>query len=475
MLMMTGKISSLSRMMLILAVAFLCSSQRKAWAIPVYSSGETEITFDTLDSGGAAVPGITNGTSWMIYSLGEPGGVTRLSGGGFELFAGYYGQDLLPPSAVANLLCFLQPAKGTVDLTWSSPGDDLAEGRLLSGSRIYIASTTVASEAENEGYWYGRRNFDATEVKIATHTVYPGDTCVVSLGGLIEGVTYYFRVWTLDQAANWSEISNGPSLYFLYAPGAITDLSAVTGRYGRSVQLSWTAPGDDGYSGTLQAGSRYAIQRSTWADVGYSTSSVDTVYISTEGVNSGQPQFCTLRSLAPGVTYYVRMWTADDNPVWSDISNSSAAWANSVLLSVTLPTTYYHFGEIGTNVSTVTANGLEVVNTGNVPEDYMFSAQSALSWQLGAAPGVDMFSLQAGFHGSRPAAGSFNDNHYVSLNNTLSSNTTYTIDGSQLGINIDPFFDQTRNLWFKFNTPLATSTSDQQDIIFTITAQEAGE
>ena len=450
---------------------FMCS--RDSWAIPVLSSGSTEITFDTLDSGGNPVPGYNNGTTSIIYSLGEPGGITRLSGGIYELLAGYYGQDLLPPGAIANFLCSLNAQRGTVELQWTSPGDDLSQGQLLSGSRVYIASTTVADQAANEGYWYGRRNDDATEIKIATHTVNPGAPCAVQLTGLVEGVTYYFRVWTLDQAANWSEISNGTSVYFLFAPGSITDLSAITGRYGRSVQLSWTAPGKDGYSGALLPGSRYAIQRSTWTAVSYSTSSIDTVYISTQSVNPGDQQYCNLRSLTPGVTYYVRMWTADENPVWSDISNSSAAWANSVLLSVTLPTTYYHFGEIATNSSTTTATAINVVNSGNVPEDYLLSCQNSLNWTVNTAPAKNIFALQAGFHAARPVSGAFNTYHYVALSNTLCSNTSYTIDGSQRGISVDPFISQTRNLWFKFSTPLATSTSVQQNIIFTITAQES--
>jgi hypothetical protein len=315
----------------------------------------------------------------------------------------------------------------------------------------------------------------------ATIGNYPHGYCVASstqpgfdLSNPIVGKTYYWQVRTVDTGMRKSAWSDVQSILVPGSPDAINDLLAKTGLYGRTIDLTWSAPGNNGMLGTLLAGSSYAIQRSTWTGVIFSTSSADTIVISTAGVNPGDPQSCRLASLIPGGTYYIRVWTADEAANWSYASNLASTQAAVPLLSITLPTTWYCFGNLGTAVSSCSASALTIRNSGNVLQNYQFSTTGSAHWSVGENAGPDQFKLQAAFHSSRPALADFD----VNVNTITASATTcaanrLTINGSQLGMQVDPFINYDRTLWLKFSTPLMSSTSEQQDIPVTITAQES--
>lgn len=447
-------------------------------AAPVKTGGVYEITVENVDIGGSPAPGYNNGATGLICAVGEPGGITKLTNGIYSVQAGYFGQDLIAPRYV-NLSTTMNAQDGLLNLSWVAPGDDHSYERLEAGTRFFIATTTVLSNAQSEAYWYSRRNAYTFDFTISTGPVTPGDNAVQSMTGLVEGNTYYFRVWTLDQAANWSDISAGSTMQFMWAPGPITNIRAYPGLYGRSVRLVWTAPGDDGYYSQLPAGSKYAIQRSTWAGVSFSTSSIDAVYVSTYTVNPGDYQAYNLTSLQQGVTYYVRMWTADERVNWSSVSNSSTAYATWVIIGVTLPTTYYHFGTVGTGVSTDTNKAAIVRNTGNVYQSYSLRATNSDDFALGTAVGENTVILRSAFHATRPGSlAAFDTNsNILGLTDVLSTGSVFTIDGSHRGVGVDPFpsisSEKDRNLWFKLSTPIAVSTTNYQSIYITITGEES--
>ena len=466
----------IKRLFLLLPISLLCAALLEASG-PVMTGGSSpanEITMDNVDSGGSAH---NNGITCLIQAIAEPGGITGLSGtGGYFLQAGYLGQDLVAPQFI-SLNASINPQTGTLNLTWSAPGDDMNAGQLPPNTRFFIATTTVLTDAQNGAYWNSKKNNNTCEIVITTASVNAGDSCAWPITGLVEGTTYYFRIWTLDQACNWSDISTGATVYFLWAPGPITNLNAFQGVYGKSIRLTWSAPGDNGYTGTLLTGSQYAIQRSSWTGVTYSTYSVDTVHLSTANVNPGDYQTCNLTALQQGVTYYVRMWTADEKVNWSSMSNSTAAWATWVILSVTIPApTYYYFGKYNTASSTDTATPFIVQNNGNVVEDYSLSCVNSNNWLIGPSPGQNIFQLQAAFNTLRPSPLSVYNSESNNLSNSpvLCSNTAFTISGStQPGAGIDPFSNNGRGLWFLLSTPLATGTTAQQFMTFTVTGSES--
>lgn len=459
---------------LLLSIAFFSAALAEANGPVMKDAGNTtEITVDNVDSGGSAL-GYSNGSTNLIQSMAEPGGITGLSGGTYFLQSGYLGQDLIAPKPI-SLNASLNVQTGTLNLSWSAPGDDYDSGQLPVGTRFFIATTTVLTDAQNQGYWYNKRNTNTCEFVVSTGVVSSGDNCALPVTGLVEGVTYYFRIWTLDQACNWSDLSSGATMMFLWAPGPITNLTAYQGLYGRSIQLVWTAPGNNGYTGILPAGSTYSIQRSTWAGVGYSTGSVDAIFVSTASVNPGDYQSYNLTSLLQGVTYYVRMWTADERVNWSSMSNSTNSLPTPLILSVTLQApTYYYFGSYATGASTDTATSFIVKNDGNVIEDYALSSYNSGIWAMAAAPATDTFELQTAFNGSRPSPLSLynNKNNKLTGVSTPCSATQFTIDGSQVGAQVDPFISPNRNLWFLLSTPLSTSTTAEQDMTFTVTASQ---
>ena len=467
------------RFYLLLSIALFSAALLEATSGPVMKDGgnTVEITVDNADSGGSPVAGYVNGVTSLIGAIGEPGGITSLSGGTFTLNSGYMGQDLVAPNNITTLTIALNSQTGTLTLSWIAPGDDQGTGQLMTGTRFFISSTTVQANAQSPGYWNNKRNTNTCEIVIATGSVNAGANCSWPITGLVEGSTYYFMIWTLDQACNWSDLSAGATFMFLMAPGPITNLAASQGLYGRSIKLVWTAPGDDGYTGTLIAGSEYAIQRSTWTSVTYSTYSVDTVYVSTSSVNPGDYQSYNLTSLQQGVTYYIAMWTADNLLNWSSISNSTNAVPTPLILSVTLQApTYYYFGQYVTGGSTDIASPFVVKNDGNAIEDYSLSCTNSATWTLAAAPATDTFELQTGFHTAvRPSPLSIynNKSNKLTTTPTLCSSSQFTIDGSVVGAQVDPFISPNRNLWFLMSTPLSTSTTAQQNMTFTVTAQES--
>ncbi|MCP4650106.1 MAG: hypothetical protein GY853_08535 [PVC group bacterium] len=120
------------------------------------------------------------------------------------------------------------------------------------------------------------------------------------------------------------------------APAAVSNLSAVTGSADGEIDLTWTAPGDDGTSGTASV---YIIK--------YSTSDItnDTLFNAASDV-SGEPtpsvagtsESMTVSSLTPGTTYYFAMKTQDEVPNTSGLSNSANAEAKeTIILPDTIP------------------------------------------------------------------------------------------------------------------------------------------
>ena len=103
------------------------------------------------------------------------------------------------------------------------------------------------------------------------------------------------------------------------APAAVSNLAAATGSNGGEINLTWTAPGDDGSSGTATT---YIIK--------YSASAITTdAQFNAATDVTGEPapavagtnQSMTVTGLTPGQTYYFAMKTQDEVPNTSALSN----------------------------------------------------------------------------------------------------------------------------------------------------------
>ncbi len=103
------------------------------------------------------------------------------------------------------------------------------------------------------------------------------------------------------------------------APDDVTDLT-VSGATTSSLDLDWTAPGDDGDSGTATS---YDIRYSTSNITSGNWSSATQVSGEPDPSSAGHEESMTVFGLSSGTTYYFAMKTSDEVPNESDLSNVS--------------------------------------------------------------------------------------------------------------------------------------------------------
>lgn len=104
-----------------------------------------------------------------------------------------------------------------------------------------------------------------------------------------------------------------------------------------SVSLSWTAPGNDGNTGTA---SRY--------DIRYSTTKITDATWATASPASGGPnpksaggsEEFVVDNLAPNTMYYFAIKTVDFDSNWSDLSNVDSAQTLSLGAEIIIPDNY---------------------------------------------------------------------------------------------------------------------------------------
>ncbi|PIZ14237.1 MAG: hypothetical protein COY53_00715, partial [Elusimicrobia bacterium CG_4_10_14_0_8_um_filter_37_32] len=217
-----------------------------------------------------------------------------------------------------------------VDLKWTYPN------YLSQGCTYYIQNSTYVACS-----W----STSNAQIQLSTPIVYSYGRMYYTYAGLNPATTYYFRVWISTPPFGTSQTSLPSNIVTgltqeSNAPGKVTVLSALAGSDGK-IYLSWTAPGDDGYSGVLSTGG-FSIQNSTWTGVVWSTGNAQVV-ISTNNVVPGSNRGCGIL-LTEGATYYFRLWTRDEVPNWSVISVGATAY-----LSVIPPNAITNFSVSLTN------------------------------------------------------------------------------------------------------------------------------
>ncbi|MDI6757450.1 MAG: fibronectin type III domain-containing protein, partial [Endomicrobiia bacterium] len=233
--------------------------------------------------------------------------------------------DLTPPPAITTLTALTGNSEGRINLSWTSPTDNSIRigegaGENIVGGAFLLRWTTNFSET-----------FSTSTYNVALPTTTsPGALNSYLISGLTGGATYHIKVWTRDESFNWSPVSLGATAYAqvdIAPPGAITAISASADW--RRINLVWTAPGDDGYSGALND-SFFEIRLSSTAaitnDSAWNAVSAGYPYrlsVSTFGVSAGSSRFLAITGLANSVTYYAAIKTVDDTGNYSPISTMS--------------------------------------------------------------------------------------------------------------------------------------------------------
>ncbi len=221
--------------------------------------------------------------------------------------------------AAAALLCpcaslAQTAADSSVTLQWTASGDDGNVGTATSYDLRYKTAGIAGTDTTT---WWNT----ATKVLNMPPPHAAGTTDSMRVRGLMPLTTYYFMIRVADEVPNWSGYSNlavvTTSLTDVTPPSAVADL-AVTATTGTSMTIRWTAPGDDGTTGTAAS-----------YDVRYSTSAITSATWATAVQATGEPaptaagtqQTFTITGLNPSRTYYVAIRTTDHAGNVSALSN----------------------------------------------------------------------------------------------------------------------------------------------------------
>jgi hypothetical protein len=150
------------------------------------------------------------------------------------------------PIILGLLLLFLVPVvsygqPGSVTLVWTAPGDDANIGT-ATAYQMMRSPSPITAQNWSQG----------TPVNGLPAPQAAGTRQSVTVSGLTQGTTYYFAIRTVDDAGNWSGLSNVLRWDWVYdtaPPGAPRGLAAA--RESANLRLSWTANSEPDLAGYI--------------------------------------------------------------------------------------------------------------------------------------------------------------------------------------------------------------------------------
>ncbi|MFH1061263.1 MAG: fibronectin type III domain-containing protein [Candidatus Omnitrophota bacterium] len=215
--------------------------------------------------------------------------------------------DTTAPSAVANL-SIASSTETTVTLGWTAPGDNASTGTATSYDMRY--STALITTAN----WAS-----ATQATGEPTPTAAGTSQTMTISGLSRETAYYFALKASDEVPNQSSLSNviNTTTPDQTAPAAIANLS-VASKTHNSANLSWSAPGDNGSSGTATSYDiRYStalISEANWASATQATGEPTPLI-------AGTTQTLSITGLSSETKYYFAIKASDEAANQSAISN----------------------------------------------------------------------------------------------------------------------------------------------------------
>ncbi|HUT04334.1 MAG TPA: hypothetical protein VM163_10640 [bacterium] len=226
--------------------------------------------------------------------------------------------DDVPPATIDDLFAVSGPLEGQITLSFTAPGDDGTVG------------TVVGYELRYSESFINEANWDAAEVHAPSHDWVPKtagsqESWVIST--FESSTAYYFAVISLDDASNWSNVSNCASAgggQDRVPPARINDLAAEESQVEGELILSWTATGDDG---DLGVATRYILKYALFEITAANWAFVETFQpsLAWPPLPSGEQELKTISGLLSGRAYYLALKAFDDSSNESDVSNSASA------------------------------------------------------------------------------------------------------------------------------------------------------
>ncbi|MBN2289767.1 MAG: DUF4091 domain-containing protein, partial [Candidatus Glassbacteria bacterium] len=239
--------------------------------------------------------------------------------------------EKVPPAQTTDLTLEKAEDHGKFTATWTAPGDDGTEGTAAAYEFRYSENPITDNAA-----WEAAAVLPGVQLPDTAGTLQRWEITT-----LTPGVAYHLAVRARDEAWNWSEISNDLAVAVPLdetAPAKITDLEAVPGTGNGEVILSWTAPGDDGVSGTA---SRYELRYSGVPVDESGWEQADSFPVLTLPDEAGTAQSYVVTGLTPGETYYFALRALDEVPQAGTVSNSVPAVASSADYNLWAAPPYY--------------------------------------------------------------------------------------------------------------------------------------
>ncbi|MDA8243127.1 MAG: hypothetical protein M0025_03290 [Elusimicrobia bacterium] len=141
---------------------------------------------------------LVSGASYYASVRATDGAYPGNAGAFFQAGSTFTYLDDTPPPPTLTLSAAPGAYSGSVELTWRTSGDNAYNGYLLSGSYKIAFSTYTGAPVSTQ----------TAQVTIATATLTAGSTQQRIINGLDPAVTYYFTLWTADDAQNWSSASS---------------------------------------------------------------------------------------------------------------------------------------------------------------------------------------------------------------------------------------------------------------------------
>jgi hypothetical protein len=200
----------------------------------------------------------------------------------------------------------------SITLTWTAPGDDGNYGTAKEYDIRY--STTMITED----------NWDTATQVVGEPTPRPAGTVEsCTIAALLPGTLYFFAVRTVDDAMNWSPLSNIATIRThdkQIFPVAIDDLTAFTGNKPGEMILCWTVPAGIGHYGIIYSGGTINKANRGNADLWPDPPAP---------LPAGERQTFTLTGLNPGCRYWAAIIVYDDAGNTSELSNIASGVTGS--------------------------------------------------------------------------------------------------------------------------------------------------
>ena len=259
--------------------------------------------------------------------------------------------ETTPPNALTDLTGQTGTEQGEIDLSWTAPGDDEASGNNTEDAYYTVRYATFSCQVagSTETWW--------NHVNVSTHTqtwtvAAQGSSESKDIDNLTPGTTYFFAIKTTDKCLNISDIDENADQTSTQAqayaantpaipPAAITDIEANTGNDFGSINLTWTAPGDDGAGGGNCAG--YEVRYSSTAQItsaNYSSATIYTGASSWTPVNFGTTENRIVYGLESNTAYWVAIKAYDNSSNYG--SWSSAPYSGDENKATTKTGTIYY-------------------------------------------------------------------------------------------------------------------------------------